>query len=60
MVDIRKYIEQNRRAWNEIAEIRAKRWAEKRFWRRDRNRFPVWVDAGLGLLAELSEYSYDA
>lgn len=30
------------------------------FWRRDRNRFPVWVDAGLGLLAELSEYSYDA
>lgn len=29
MDDIRKYTEQNRRAWNEIAEIRAKRWAEK-------------------------------
>lgn len=29
MEDIRKYTEQNRKAWNEIADVRAKRWAEK-------------------------------
>lgn len=29
MDDIRKYTQQNRRAWNEIADVRAKRWAEK-------------------------------
>lgn len=29
MEDIKKYTQQNRMAWNEIADIRAERWAEK-------------------------------